>query len=127
MKSLKIIMIIKNEHFSLALKTILIKKFNATILSEVRTIDEMIQLKNISEANLIIKDILRLEDILEIQKVVKKNKSAKLLAITSLEGAIFIKSIFKSGFSGCIYEYNVFNELQPAIKSIMAGIKYISK
>jgi len=117
--SLKIILIDENIAFRAALKSLLIKEYNAEIIGEIAYINELRNIKNYNIANIILIDLVMPEitGIKATIEILKKDSQLKFTAITTYSEKIYHNNLIEAGFVGCIYKAELFNQLAAIINS----------
>jgi two-component system, NarL family, response regulator NreC len=129
MKALKLILVDDNEPFRNALKQLLAKKFNAEIIGVASCGKEFLGLQNIYQADIILMDIMMpdMDGITLTKKSIWTNSSLKFIAITMHYDKVYLKTLIESGFRGCIFKSNLFNEIELALNTVMEGHLYFPK
>jgi len=120
LSNIKIILVDENIPFRQALKAILVKEFNASIIGELESINDLQQIQNYSVADIILLDLVlpEINGIKQTINVLKQDSAIKIIALTSYNESIYHNNLLESGFVGCIYKDELFNQLSSELKKI---------
>lgn len=129
MKTLKIVLVDDNKAFRLALKTILTQQYGAQIIGEASSAAEYWEIHNPQQADVILIDgmIPEIDGISLTKAILWENSKLKIIAITMHVDKVYLNSLIETGFVGCIFKNNLFNQLQPAITAVMKGCHFYPK
>jgi DNA-binding NarL/FixJ family response regulator len=123
MRGLKIILVDDNELFRKALKTILIREFNAEIIGEASSAREFESLPNYAYADIILMDIMMPETdgITLSKKIFWTYPHLKIIGITMHTDQVYLISLIETGFKGCLFKNSLFENLSLAINTVLSG------
>jgi DNA-binding NarL/FixJ family response regulator len=123
---LNIILVDDNENFRNCLKEILFYRYNMQIIGEASSAKEFWELKNIYITDLILMDVkMPGEDGITIaKKLLVNNRTVKIIAVTMHVEEVYLTTLIESGFKGCIFKNDLFNQLKPALDAVMKGRMY---
>ena len=126
MKTLKIIMIDYNDVFRNALKSLLIKEYNFTIIGEASNNEEVKQISSFREADIIFIDLMmpELNGLQFTKDVLFRYPNMKFVAVSMYVEHRYIMSLIEAGFVGCIPKNNLIHEVKSAIGTVMNGDCY---
>ena len=126
MKALKIILIDYNDAFRNALKSLLIREYNITIISEASNCEEVKQITNFREADIIFIDLMmpELNGLQFTKDILFRYPNMKFVAVSMYVEHRYIMSLIDSGFVGCIPKSSLIYEVKPAIATVMNGDCY---
>jgi DNA-binding NarL/FixJ family response regulator len=129
MNALKLILVDDNEPFRMALKNILLNKFNAQIIGEASSGAEFKELTNLHLADIILMDVMMpdIDGITLTKKALWSNSTLKFIAITMHYDKVYLISLLGAGFKGCVFKSNIFSEIGQAVDTVMAGRLYFPK
>lgn len=129
MDNLKIILVDDNDSFRKALKNLLLKEYDVQILFEATNGYEFNSFKYLNSADLIFMDIMMpgIDGISLAKETLWKNCMLKIIAITMHVDKVYLETLIKAGFKGCLFKSNIFDELDNAMKSVMNGKFYFPK
>ncbi|HEX2937151.1 MAG TPA: response regulator transcription factor [Bacteroidales bacterium] len=129
MRTLKIVLVDDNEPFRKALKTLLVKEFNANIIGEASSAEEFSKLTGFYNANIILMDVMmpEVDGITLAKKILWKFPHLKIIAITMHTDKVYLTSLIEAGFKGCIFKTNIFEDLNSAIDTVINGHLYFPK
>jgi len=90
LSNIKIILVDENIPFRQALKAILVKEFNASIIGELESINDLQQIQNYSVADIILLDLVlpEINGIKQTINVLKQDSAIKIIALTSYNESI---------------------------------------
>ena len=129
MKQLKVILADDNETFREALKSVLVKKFDAEIIAEASSGVEFRKIRNLWNADLIFMDIMMPDTsgIALAREAMSNDPALNFVAITMHYDKVYLLPLLGAGFKGCIFKNNIFAELQNAIEVILNGQLYFPR
>ncbi len=129
MKQLKVILADDNETFREALKSVLVKKFDAQIVAEASNGDEFRNIRNLWNADLIFMDIMMPDTsgITLAREAIANDPALNFVAVTMHYDKVYLLPLLGAGFKGCIFKNNIFTELQNAIEVILNGQLYFPR
>ncbi len=132
MVPLKIILVEDNLKFRESLKELLEKKYGYQIIAEASNGKEFITMEIGLRPDVIIMDLSMPEwDGFEAAKsYFWKFPESKIIALTASHEIAFLDRLIETGFKGCVYKNNLFNELNDAINEVLAGkywFKHVDK
>jgi len=128
-KQLKVILADDNETFREALKSVLVKKFDAQIVAEASNGDEFRNIRNLWNADLIFMDIMMPDTsgITLAREAIANDPALNFVAVTMHYDKVYLLPLLGAGFKGCIFKNNIFTELQNAIEVILNGQLYFPR
>ncbi len=126
MKPLNIIIADDNNTFRQGLRFFLENIQNHKVTAEANNGIELLNISKIQYADILLVDIEmpEMDGITAIKKVLFHNHHLKTIAITGYQDSTYLVELINAGFKGCVFKKNIFEELMPAIKNIMAGKTY---
>jgi DNA-binding NarL/FixJ family response regulator len=121
MKDLSIIIVDENIIFRQVLLSLLISIYNAKVLANVSSIDELLLIPNYNKADVILLDLSmpEINGIQFMKKIIKQHNDIKIIAITHYNDSVYRSKIIEAGFVDCIFKDNLFNEINPKIVNII--------
>jgi len=124
---LKIIMVDDNVPFRTNLKIYIESKLCYSVIAEASNGLEFLALPNIGIADIILMDIVMDEmDGIEATKHILWNRSyLKIIAITMHTEKIYLLQLVETGFKGCVFKSNIYDQLDDAIKTVLSGKLFI--
>ncbi len=124
MKTLKIILVDDNVQFRSSLRDYLESNVCCKIIGEASDGVEFLKLKNLSLADIVLMDIAmaKMDGIEATKRALWLHSHLKILAITMHSEKVFLKSLIESGFKGCVFKPDIYNQLFPAIDNVLDGI-----
>jgi DNA-binding NarL/FixJ family response regulator len=124
---LKIIMVDDNVPFRTNLKIYIESKLGYRVIAEASNGLDFLALPNIGIADIILMDIVMDEmDGIEATKRILWNRSyLKIIAITMHTEKIYLLQLVETGFKGCVFKSNIYDQLDDAIKTVLSGKLFI--
>jgi len=123
MGTLKIILVDDNKMFRESIKDLLVHVFKYQVIAEANNGEEFLNLPKSLKPDIILMDLSmpQIDGFEATKKYYWDFPTSRIIAVTNhIENAYLVKLI-ETGFKGCIFKYNIFNEIQPAIKTVMSG------
>lgn len=121
--STKIILVDDNDAFRAALKNILEKRHNVSIVGEAASADDFYKIPNCNDIDIVLLDIMmpKIDGITLARQILWKNKDVKIIAITQFNDDIYLNTLLEAGFKGCIFKYKLFYDLESALNVVSKG------
>jgi DNA-binding NarL/FixJ family response regulator len=117
---MKLILVDYHSQFRLVLKYFVEFKLNHRVIGEAKSGEEFIKLKNISEADIILMDLLM--DNMNCFDVTKKIlwdfPGLKIIAMTMINENILHQKLLETGFKGVILKTEIFRSLEMVLQSV---------
>lgn len=126
MEELKIIIVDDSEEFRKVLKALLLKEYHAVIIGEASNADEFWKIKEYHLADIILMDVIMpiTDGITLARQILIEDKTLKIIAVTLHSDKVYLKTLVETGFRGCLFKNNLFNELSIALNDVMNGKQY---
>lgn len=127
MKGLTFILVDDNITYRKALKTILIKQFDAIILAEASNAEEMLAIQKEYKADIILMDVMMPgKSGIELAKELLwyHDSHLKIIAMTMHVDKIYLTTLLETGFKGCIFKDELAKQLNEALSEVMNGRLY---
>jgi DNA-binding NarL/FixJ family response regulator len=128
-KNVKFFIVDDSQPFREALSIFLTNELSATVVGEATNGLEAIRDENILSADIIIMDIVmkELDGISTARKLLWEFPHLKILAVTGNEESVFLRQLVHTGFYGCVFKNQIFNELSSASDNLMSGRRFFPK
>jgi DNA-binding NarL/FixJ family response regulator len=99
------------------------------VVAEAETGEECVFLARAEHPDVVVMDILLpgMNGIEATRKILAERPDTKVLALSNHFGNSLVKAIMKAGGKGYVLKGKAFEELIPALRSVVAGQQYISK
>ena len=122
-----IILVDDNVQFRINLKNYIESDLNCKVIAEASDGVEFLKLPNIVNADIILMDIAMQEmDGFEATKLILwQNSYLKIIAITMHTEKIFLVQLIETGFKGCVFKSNIFEQLPSALDVVSEGKLFI--
>lgn len=122
----KIIIVDDNEIFRRSLEFHLKITLNYEVIGIAADGDEFLALNNIYNADIILMDIEMpvLNGFAAAQKAILSYINLNIIAITDYQDKAYLKNLIKTGFKGCVFKKNLFDEIELAIKYVLNNKLY---
>ena len=123
MKTLRIILVDDNQKFRESIKDLLVNVFKYDVIAEANNGEEFISLPRGLQPDIILMDLSmpQMDGFEATKNYFWDFPNSKIIAVTSHVEKAYLLKLIESGFKGCIFKYNIFDEIQPSIKAVMAG------
>jgi DNA-binding NarL/FixJ family response regulator len=129
MKNIKFIIVDDSEKFRQALKDYLVTEFSSLVIAEASNGTGFLNLDVLFQADIIIMDLF-MPDMngLEVtQSLLWKYPYLKVIAVTMHADKAYLKQLLETGFKGCIFKSNIFDEVKIAVDHVMNNKLYFPK
>lgn len=122
----KIIIVDDNEIFRRSLEFHLKITLKYEVIGIAADGDEFLALNNIYNADIILMDIEMpvLNGFAAAQKAICSYINLNIIAITDYQDKAYLKNLIKTGFKGCVFKKNLFDEIELAIKYVLNNKLY---
>ena len=82
--------------------------------------EEFLKIKNVHKADIILMDIQmpNLNGIETVKKALWEYQFQKFIAITNYTDSAYLLELISAGFAGCVFKYNIYDELENAINAV---------
>lgn len=126
---MKIIIVDDNDTFKDGIKYFIEQIPNYTVIAEASNATEFLSLSNITNADIILMDIVMPETsgIEASQKILWQYNYLKIIAVTMFTNKAYLEELIDAGFKGCIYKAEIYNKLEKAIETVQNGKLYFSE
>jgi len=123
MEKLKIILVDDNLKFRESIKDLLIHVFKHDVIAEADNGLEFLNLSKTLLPDIILMDLSmpQVDGFEATKKYFWDFPKSKIIAVTNHVEKAYLLKLIEVGFKGCIFKYNIFDEVQPAIESVMSG------
>lgn len=100
-----------------------------TVVGEAPTGETAVGMAREARPDIVVMDILLpgMNGIEATRKILAKEPGIKVLALSNHFGDSLVASILAAGGLGYVMKSRAFEELVPALRSVYAGVKYVSK
>jgi DNA-binding NarL/FixJ family response regulator len=122
----KIIIVDDSEIFRCSLEFHLKITLNYEVIGIAANGEEFLALNNINNADIILMDIEMpvLNGFAAAGKALWKYLNLNIIAITDYQDKAYLKDLIETGFKGCVFKKNLFNEIESAIKNVLNNKLY---
>ena len=126
--SIKILLADNHEIIRTGFRSIIEKESDMEVIAESGDIAEMLDLIKLKEPDVVIMEIDKpgMNSSETIQKVMGILPEIKLICVSTYAAKIISRETLKTGAMGYLVKHRAFEELIPAIRSVMAGRTYSS-
>ncbi len=126
--SIKILLADNHEIIRTGFRSIIEKESDMEVIAESGDIAEMLDLIKLKEPDVVIMEIDKpgMNSSETIQKVMGILPEIKLICVSTYAAKIISRETLKTGAMGYLVKHRAFEELIPAIHSVMAGRTYSS-
>ena len=123
---LKILLVDDNKIFRKGIKFYIENILQYDVIEECTNGEEFLNSENIINANIILMDIEmpKINGIEASKKALWKMPTLKILAITNYKDKAYLTELIGAGIKGCVFKDDIYNELEKAIRTILAGDIY---
>jgi DNA-binding NarL/FixJ family response regulator len=123
MKTICIILVDDNQRFRESIKDLLTNEYKYQVIAEANNGEEFIHLSKTLKPDIILMDLSmpQIDGFEAIRKYFWEFPASKIIAVTNHVEKAYLDKLIESGFKGCIFKYNFFNEIKPAIEMVMSG------
>lgn len=128
-KDLNVIMVDDNIQFRTNLKRYIESDLNCNVIAEASNGSAFLELPNVAKADIILMDIAmdEMDGIEATKRALWMNSHLKIIAITMHSEKIYLIQLIETGFKGCVFKPDVFDQLPIALDTVMKGKLYIPK
>ena len=126
---MKILLVEDHKMTRAEMRSLIERQPDMTVVGESRTGEEALDTAREVRPDIIIMDILLpgMSGIATARRIRAEQPDVKVLALSNHFGESLVKAILDVGGLGYVEKSKAFEELIPAIRSVMAGVQYISK
>ncbi len=123
MEKLKIILVDDNLKFRESIKDLLIHVFKHYVIAEADNGEEFLNLSKTLLPDVILMDLSmpQVDGFEATKKYFWDFPKSRIIAVTNHVEKAYLLKLIEVGFKGCIFKYNIFDEVQPAIEAVMTG------
>ncbi|NOZ47627.1 MAG: response regulator transcription factor [Chlorobi bacterium] len=120
---IKIIIVDDNRVFLEGLAFYLEELLSYKIINKAYDGYEFLCLYNLHIADIILMDIEMpmLKGTEAAKKALIKNESLNIIAITNYKDKVYLTELVESGFKGCVFKSNIYDEINLAINTVLEG------
>lgn len=114
---MKIIIVDDNTNFRETLRFYLEEKYKHQVIGEASSGEEFLAMENIHVADIILMDIVmgKLDGIETTKLILKQFSYIKIIAISMHVDRIFQLQLKQTGFLGCVFKTDIFENIQNAL------------
>ena len=125
----KIIMVDDNVSFRTDLKRFIESDQKCKVIAEASDGKAFLELNCIPTADIILMDIVmdRMDGIEATRRALWVYSYLKIIAVTMHSEKIYLIQLIETGFKGCVFKFDVYNQLKEAIDKVLNGNLYIPK
>ncbi|MBN2166363.1 MAG: response regulator transcription factor [Marinilabiliaceae bacterium] len=118
-----------SDPFRKAVSEYLQNELNCQVLGEATNGAEALKNNKILIADIIIMDIImkELDGINTARKLLWEFPNLKILAVTGNEESVFLRQLVHTGFYGCVFKNQLFEDLGMAINQLLKGKRFFPK
>ena len=100
-----------------------------TVIAEAETGEDAVEKARLEQPDVIIMDILLpgMNGVEATKKIREQRPDARILALSNHYGGSLLQTILDAGGQGYVRKNRAFEELIPAIRSVSAGRRYVSR
>jgi DNA-binding NarL/FixJ family response regulator len=122
-------MVDDNVSFRTDLKRFIESDQNYKVIAEASDGKAFLELTNIPTADIILMDIAmdRMDGIEATRRAFWVYSYLKIIAVTMHSEKIYLIQLIETGFKGCVFKFDVYNQLKEAIEKVLKGNLYIPK
>ncbi len=123
MEKLKIILVDDNQKFRESIKDLLIHVYKYDVIAEASNGEEFLNLPKSLLPNIIFMDLSmpQIDGFEATKNYFWEFPKSKIIAVTNHVEKAYLLKLIEVGFKGCIFKYNFFDEVHPAITAVMSG------
>jgi len=112
-----------SEPFRNAIKLFIESELGHIVIGEASDGSIAVSDQTIKDCDIVLMDIMmkEMDGITAAKKLLWENPNLRIIAITGNEEAVFLRLLVNSGFYGCVFKNQIFNELNEAIDIVMKG------
>jgi len=128
METTKIILVDDNKQFRESIKDLIINVLKFEVVGEAENGSEFLKLPNLN-FDIILMDLSmpELNGFEATKKFLWGYPKSNIIAVTNNYEDSYLLELIQCGFKGCIFKYNIFNDLLPAIKTVISGKYWFPK
>jgi len=123
---MKIIIVDDSKDYREGLRFYLDKLGGYEIIAEFEDGEELLNYPEIYSADLILMDMVmpKVDGFYASKQLIQRYPKIKILAITMFNEETYLLDLLEYGLKGCVFKFNIYNELQKAIETVMQGKLY---
>lgn len=129
MKNIQIILVDDNLIFRECLKELLTQVYKCEVVAEACTGQEFLSLPRNIYFDVILMDLAmpELDGFEATKNFLIENSRAKIIAITNHNENAYLLKLIQTGFKGCVFKNNLFDDIETAINSVIKGDLWFPK
>lgn len=118
-----------NAPFRKALSAFLENELNYTVIGEASNGLEALRNNKILVADIIVMDIMmkELDGVNTARRLLWEFPNLKILAVTGNEESVFLRQLVHTGFFGCVFKNQLFEEFESAAHQLLRGKRFFPK
>ncbi len=120
---MKIIITDDSSAYREGLKYFLNKLGGFEVIGEYCDGEELLQSTEIIDADILLLDIVmpKIDGFKAAKQLVIKYPKIKIIAVTMFQEETYLRDLIQTGFKGCVFKLNIYDELPRAISTVMNG------
>ncbi len=123
---MKIIIVDDSKDYREGLRFYLDKLGGYEIIAEFSDGEDLLNYTEIYSADLVLMDMVmpKIDGFKASQQLIQRYPKIKILAITMFSEETYLLDLIEYGIKGCVFKFNIFDELPKAIETITHGKLY---
>ncbi len=123
---MKIIIVDDSKDYREGLRFYLNKLGGYEIIAEFTDGEDLLNYTEIYSADLVLMDMImpKVDGFNTSKQLIQRYPKIKILAITMFNEETYLFDLIEFGLKGCVFKFNIFNELQKAIETVMQDKLY---
>lgn len=126
---MKIIIVDDNQQFLESLHFYISLRLGHKVIASYNNANLLLDSQIIYNADIILMDIemLEINGIKATKLALNKNRELKIIAVTNYQEKAYLTTLVSTGFKGCVYKNNIFEELKTALEVVISDKQYFPK
>jgi len=118
---MKIIIVDDSKDYREGLRFFLNKLGGFEIIAEFGNGEELLNYNEIYQADIILMDMVmpKVDGLTASKELIRKYPMIKIIAITMFNEDTYLVDLIQNGVKGCVFKFNIFNELSEAISTVV--------